>query len=319
MADNDGGDELKSLEEELFKEFNEQVNLTEPTDSRLGDAVDLNPSIKKEEKKEEKVEADPVSEKKEEASPEKEEVALGNQFSDFVGQEQLKEAEKESVEEQTEEVAKESSLKKHLEKYKALLLKLPSIFSKFKIVFQFLFKPIKWFFALNIKEKVFFVFMLLIAGVSIALSRYFYVEFVVNKNKSPYLLSFDELPGEVSSFSNEEPFEVFFSPAYTPDYIFALPKIMANIRPSRTSGRNPMIFIEVVLKASNKETAVEFKDRSIEMQDVIARTLESFSFDELRVGKGKEKLKMKIIRDVNRVLSQGTTVDVLYKSFIVKP
>lgn len=64
MADNDGGDELKSLEEELFKEFNEQVNLTEPTDSRLGDAVDLNPSIKKEEKKEEKVEADPVSEKK---------------------------------------------------------------------------------------------------------------------------------------------------------------------------------------------------------------------------------------------------------------
>ncbi|MCB0349529.1 MAG: flagellar basal body-associated FliL family protein, partial [Bdellovibrionales bacterium] len=105
----------------------------------------------------------------------------------------------------------------------------------------------------------------------------------------------------------------------TPDYAFIIPKVIVNLKKSANSSEKPMVFVELILKASNQETAIEFKDRNIEIQDIVARTLEDYDYDTLRERQGLVDLRKDVARNINPILNHGIVIDVLYKTFIIKP
>jgi len=353
--------DIKDLEQQLFKEFNEHINLSEPSDSRLQDSVDLNPDkldnssdevVNNEEEatstnKKQQVAADEEDSSKAKAAIDENEPAIAKQkdatenldlgaaFSNFVESEQVDSAIKE------ENDKKEEAFKK-LKKPKKLKLdgtKLQNILARCKAYAPILIENLKllatklklgiaksihllkspfiWLANLTKKQKLVLtgiVFMILTSGIS---SYLVYKEFFTGK--APYLTSFSELTGEVFTYKAAQKYQPFFSKAFMPSYIYVLPKVITNLKRSRNSGANPMIFIELVLSASNQATAVELKDREIAMKDKVARTIEAYSFDEMQSAEGKVLLKKDIKNNVGLLLNNGNVSDVLFKSFIVKP
>jgi flagellar basal body-associated protein FliL len=335
---------LKEIEDSLFEEFNQQVRLTEPTDSRLQNNVDLNPNIvpkaetpmSEVTKIEDKPKVDaPTAVAGEVAKPlpeilsgptqeqkKADAIALGDAFTNIVEKDIA--TEDASVDELLgPEVEASTSTKSPLDKLKFVLAKVKFVISKLgkavKILLGGLYAPIAWILHLSRRQK-FYLFLIVISLSALCyLSMLFYQQYQNPMKKSLYLLSFKEVEDKKFVFPKDEKREVFFSPAYTPDYAFVIPKVVANIKRSANSSETPMLFVELIFKASNQETAIEFKDRKIELQDIAARTIEEYEYDTLREQQGLISLRKDIARNVNPILNRGIVIDVLYKSFIIKP
>ena len=177
MADEKDKDkkEIKDLEEQLFKEFNEHVNLSEPSDSRLQDNVDLNPQeyANNPEKEAKSQESEETKEKAkdeggEEASKQPENPAdldLGDAFQSFVETEQVDDAIKSEEAKKAEAIAAEKEKNKPWRKFLAYVeAKLPlakqsaqNLLSKSKELVQKIIsyakKPYSWFMSLSKKHK----------------------------------------------------------------------------------------------------------------------------------------------------------------------
>lgn len=333
---------LKEIEDSLFEEFNQQVRLTEPTDSRLQSNVDLNPNIvpksdgpsESEKKIEEKKVADPTVIEADAAKNAAEElkgpsqeqkkadaIALGDAFTNTVEKDIA--IEDASVDELVELVIEVPKTKSPIAIIKFVLAKIKAIFPKIgkslKLVLGGLYAPIQWVLHLTGRQKIYLVLILAALTALCYLSLDFYNQTMHPTKKSLYLLSFKDVQNKEFSFSVDEKREVFFSPAYTPDYVFIIPKVVANIKRSANSSDTPMVFVELIFKASNQETAIEFKDRKVELQDIAARTLEEYDYDTLREQQGLVALRKDIARNVNPILNHGIVIEVLYKTFIIKP
>ena len=92
-----------------------------------------------------------------------------------------------------------------------------------------------------------------------------------------------------------------------------------NLRPSESSDENPMGYFEFYLEMNSQEAAVEIGDRMSEVIDSVQRTAESITYDEIITTAGKNKLKLVIRKNVNKVLSEGRVRKVFYKSVVIKP
>lgn len=96
-------------------------------------------------------------------------------------------------------------------------------------------------------------------------------------------------------------------------------KMIANIRPSESSGPNPMGAFEFYVESAASEVVIEIKDRSPEMEDLFLRTIEEMNFDELSSGAGKRLLCERLQREVNKILTRGKVRRVFIKTAIIKP
>jgi len=103
-----------------------------------------------------------------------------------------------------------------------------------------------------------------------------------------------------------------------PEDFFQLPKIVVNLRRVRPY-ENPMAAAEVYLEVDSNETAVELKDRVKQVLDVLERTVEGFSYGEIRSISGKAKLKANIRYNINEILNQGRVTKVYVRNLILKP
>ncbi|MCB0349528.1 MAG: hypothetical protein KDD37_11880, partial [Bdellovibrionales bacterium] len=226
---------LKEIEDSLFEEFNEQVRLTEPTDSRLQANVDLNPNIvpgeevpaepKKEEEKKaedsEKVEASadeekkaPIEEATEEPAKPAEGLDLGSAFAsvvdkDIANEMPLDEGEVEEVVETPKTLNPIAILKFFIAKIKEqkILSKVGKLLKTF--VFA-LFYPFKFAMGLNRQQKLQLLMILLSLSIFSYFSWDFYHRILHPVKKSAYLLSFTEVQDTATPYPIDEKREVFF-------------------------------------------------------------------------------------------------------------
>jgi flagellar FliL protein len=121
------------------------------------------------------------------------------------------------------------------------------------------------------------------------------------------------------SFDAREEWDEFNSPLRHPEHVVLLNKVVVNLRPSESSDGNPMGYFEFYLEANSQEAAIEIDDRQAEILDVVQRTVEAITYDEIVTPAGKNKLKLVIRKDLNQVLTKGRVRKVFYKSVVIKP
>jgi flagellar basal body-associated protein FliL len=139
-----------------------------------------------------------------------------------------------------------------------------------------------------------------------------------NKPDSLFLTSFAEWGLVAQSYNPMTESEMFFDNSRLLKKIVTVKKMVANIKPSESSGPNPMLAIELNIEGMSSEVIVEIKDREAEFKDLILRVAEEESYDNLIDIKGKQNLAERILNVINANLTQGQIRKVLYKSFILK-
>lgn len=135
----------------------------------------------------------------------------------------------------------------------------------------------------------------------------------------PYLKSFDKVASQIYYYQANEPTEPFDSPLRHPEYIVLFDKMVVNLRRPYRSGTNPMGAFEIYLEGSSNEAGIELMNRKKEFLDVIQRTIESYTYEELDSLSGKQKLKLHIRKQINYLLNNGWVKKVYFKTIIIKP
>lgn len=139
-----------------------------------------------------------------------------------------------------------------------------------------------------------------------------------NKPDSLFLTSYAEWGLDVNTYNPFTDSEMFFDNSRLLKNIVTIKKMVANIKPSESSGPNPMLAFELNIEGMTAEVVVEIKDREAEFKDLILRTAEELNYDDLSGADGKKNLSERILNVINSNLTQGQIRKVLYKSFVLK-
>ncbi len=134
-----------------------------------------------------------------------------------------------------------------------------------------------------------------------------------------FFRSFAEVADGRFEYGKDEPMENFADPLFHPEHMMLLDKFVINLRQPRDGATNPMGLFEFYLEASNQDSAVEIKDRQGEIRDVISRSLELMSYNDLVTVSGKEKMKVVLRKNVNAILTRGQVRRVFIKTVVLKP
>lgn len=132
-----------------------------------------------------------------------------------------------------------------------------------------------------------------------------------------YLRSFADLANGSYKYDAHEPMEDFTDPFFHPEHVMLIDKIVVNLRRPE-DGSNPMGLFEFYLEASNDEGAIEIKDREIEVRDLISRTLERMSYEELVTVSGKNKAKLVLRKAMNQFMTKGRVRRVYFRNVVLK-
>lgn len=133
-----------------------------------------------------------------------------------------------------------------------------------------------------------------------------------------FLMSFDEV-GHQTIIGADEKFEPFYDNLRVGVNLLLLPKMVINLKASKSSGPNPMGAFEFFVEGMTKEVTIELKDREIEVRDRLMRKIEEFTFDQVDTAVGKQNLSAEIQKELNSLLTTGRVKKVLIKTAIVKP
>lgn len=101
-------------------------------------------------------------------------------------------------------------------------------------------------------------------------------------------------------------------------FIVLIRKIVVNLTPTKRNG-TPMAAFEFYIDVDSQDTAVEIKDREVELLDRVQRAIEQLSYPEIHDHDGKTKLKTTIRQAMNEVLNQGRVEKVYLKHIVTKP
>lgn len=142
---------------------------------------------------------------------------------------------------------------------------------------------------------------------------------ILPKESNLFLTNFEDVATEKFEYQPGEDQEFFYDNLRSMPNLFLIPKIVANIRPSRDSGPNPMVAVEFFAETFSPEAMFELKDREPMVRDVSQRTVEEFSFEELESPPGKQKLTQVVSRELNRVLTKGQLKSLRIKTIVLKP
>jgi flagellar basal body-associated protein FliL len=121
------------------------------------------------------------------------------------------------------------------------------------------------------------------------------------------------------NYPEDEQTDDFFSSTRHPEHIVLIERLVVNVKPSENSGKNPMGYFDFYVEGSSEKTAVELNDRKSEVKDVMQRTLEGITYDELVTVAGKNKLKLVMRKNLNTILTTGRVRRIFLKSIVIKP
>ncbi len=123
------------------------------------------------------------------------------------------------------------------------------------------------------------------------------------------------------TYSSTASFEDFNDPLLHPEFVILVERIVVNLSRTQDASEsaNPMAAFELYLQTDNQEAAVEIKDRSVEIRDAVARSVERMTYPDLAGEDGKAKLKLLIRKDLNEVMTRGKVRRVFFKTIVLNP
>jgi flagellar basal body-associated protein FliL len=172
---------------------------------------------------------------------------------------------------------------------------------------------------LSAKQKLAFLGLLILTGASAYGLRWISKKQIFSKETDPFIGSMLAVGTEAYLYNQETGLEYFYDSLRVSQNVMYLPKTVANLRRSEGSGALPMVAFEIYLEGISPEVIVEFKDREVEMRDLIQRLTEEVTFDQLDTEDGKRHFLETIRREVNLVLTTGRLRKVYFKTFVLKP
>ena len=134
----------------------------------------------------------------------------------------------------------------------------------------------------------------------------------------PLYTSLEEVADEVSEGGSNEYLKSLYQAFPQQEHFVQLDKAVVNLK--RTNNYTiPMAAMEFYLELDSTDTAIEIKDREKQVIDSIQRTVEQFTYEELRTKPGISKMKAAVRYGINTLLNQGRVNKVHLKTFIIKP
>lgn len=168
-------------------------------------------------------------------------------------------------------------------------------------------------------KKGFFFALILLFGGTIGFAYRAVTHGWIFENQPLFVRSLGEWSSESVKFDPAQEMEPFFDSARVAQNLFALRRVVVNIRASESSGPNPMAALEIFLEGNSIEVIVEVKDRESEIRDRIQRIIEEMTYDQLNLPDGKQTLIEKLRRDVNKFVTLGQIRKIYIKTFVIKP
>jgi flagellar basal body-associated protein FliL len=141
------------------------------------------------------------------------------------------------------------------------------------------------------------------------------------KTEREWIASFEEKADGVFTYERTDPFEDFNDPILHPEFVVVIERVIVNLArtPEAEEGSNPMAAFEFYIQTDNQESAIEVKDRNIEIRDVLARAVERMTYPELATEDGKQKLKLVLRKDLNLIMTKGRVRRVFLKTIVLNP
>jgi flagellar basal body-associated protein FliL len=171
-------------------------------------------------------------------------------------------------------------------------------------------------FRTNTKAVVIFWVGLLLATAAVSLVWNFKGHFL---NQKLFITSLAELGSEIKDYNPNNEVEPFYDNPRFAKNLVSVSTMHVNLKPSESSGPNPMLAIEVTVEGLSVDAIVEIKDREAEFKDMLARATEEQTYDDLVLSEGKQALCEQYRDLLNGNLTRGQVRRVLLKSFIIKP
>lgn len=131
--------------------------------------------------------------------------------------------------------------------------------------------------------------------------------------------SMKELSDVSFSYDLQEEVEPFYNSPRVKVYTFKMKPIVVNLKRVKGSDDNPMSYFEFVFVGNSNDVVVEFKNRESEMIDLVQRTIEKMTYNTLDSVNGKELLKQRLQKEINKKLSDGVIKKVELHNFFLKP
>ena len=133
-----------------------------------------------------------------------------------------------------------------------------------------------------------------------------------------FLYSFATGADATYKFEEGEAWQDLNDPLLHPEHIVLLERLVVNLK-NPGDGRNPMALLDLYVEGGSQDAAIEIKARDAEVRDMVLRTMEQMSYDELVTETGKSKLKVFLRKNLNDMITKGRVRRLFIKSIILKP
>ena len=137
------------------------------------------------------------------------------------------------------------------------------------------------------------------------------------RTKRPYLTSLEEVADRIISVGLNESFESFYSPLRQPEFFMSMDEVIVQLKSTR---RAPRAFgrFEFYIETNNRRSLIEVSDRRQEILDLMQRTLESQTWDDISTTRGKLKIKRLLRVRVNSIMNYGRVREIYFKNLLLK-
>lgn len=180
---------------------------------------------------------------------------------------------------------------------------------------------LKWILSRSLAQKAALLLALVtIVGLGFVVSRTLKGT-LLPKTEKVWVASFSELADGTFTYSQTGAFEDFNDPLLHPEFVVLIERVVVNLArtPEASENSNPMAAFELYLQTDSQESAIEIKDRNVEVRDAIGRSVEKMTYPELADEDGKTKLKLLIRKDLNEKLTRGKVRRVFFKTIVLNP
>ncbi|GIL18232.1 MAG: hypothetical protein BroJett040_19830 [Oligoflexia bacterium] len=142
---------------------------------------------------------------------------------------------------------------------------------------------------------------------------------IIPKEKELFISNLEDHATKSYEYDRNKGLESFYDNPRSVQNIILLKKMVVNIRPSKSSGQNPMAALEFYVEGMSSEVLLEIKDREVMVRDLMQRVIEEMTYDQLDTSDGKRELCSRLQKELNRSLTTGKAKNVRIKTIVIKP
>jgi flagellar basal body-associated protein FliL len=168
------------------------------------------------------------------------------------------------------------------------------------------------------QSKLLIVAVIILAAGAAAMTRIVIHGSFLPTLEQDFVYSFANGADHAYTFAADEKWQDLNDPLLHPEHIVLLERLVVNLR-APGDGSNPMALLDLYVEVGTQEGAVEIKNRDAEVRDMVLRTMEQISYDEIVTETGKNKLKVFLRKNLNDMLSSGRVRRLYFKSIVLKP